>query len=208
MMPIAEIVRAIAELRTPVTLDALGALCHAAQRRGHLVVLRDPYLSKVLSGEKTLEARLSQRGAPPFRCVAAGDVLFIKKSAGRLLAVTVARDAEFHGPRDETAIRELLVARRDALCLEEAFLETAGSARYATFISIDDVTAIKPRRVAKSDLRGWVVLPESGTRRAVSPQRYLPFMTQAGVASMQCDSPVDQRNERCKTAERKERGVP
>src|SRR5437773_228527 len=60
--------------------------------RNHLVILRPPYLDMILSGEKTVESRLSlQRHPAATRCLP-GDRLYLKRTGGGIeCRATVAR---------------------------------------------------------------------------------------------------------------------
>lgn len=52
--------------------------------RLHLAVMAEPYLTRILQGEKTLESRLSRNRIPPYGRLDVGDVVLMKKPAGTL----------------------------------------------------------------------------------------------------------------------------
>src|SRR5438093_11087730 len=53
----------------------------------HLAIFISPYLELVLSGHKTIESRSSVRPVAPYGKVAVGDVVLVKKAAGRVVAL-------------------------------------------------------------------------------------------------------------------------
>src|SRR5690349_4668447 len=65
---------------------------HIAGRPAHLAILREPYLTRVLSGEKTVESRFARVRAAPYGRVAPGDLIWLKRVGGPIAGV--ARAAE------------------------------------------------------------------------------------------------------------------
>ena len=53
----------------------------------HLVILKKPYLDKILSGAKTIESRFSKTMIAPFGRIVSGDRLFFKVSSGPVCAL-------------------------------------------------------------------------------------------------------------------------
>jgi len=140
-----------------------------------LVVLREPYLGRILGGTKTIESRFSKHRIPPFQCVASGDVLVLKKSGGPILAVAEVARAEFHGPVSQEDIVSILTHHRARLQLDDSFLSSIRDARYTTLVHVGVVMRIRRRPIEKSDLRGWVVLARDGKAIGRSRQMELPL---------------------------------
>ena len=63
--------------------------------RMHIAVMTEPYLSLVISGEKTMEARFSKRKQPPWGNVAQGDTVKKKKSGGGYVGIFEAGSVRF-----------------------------------------------------------------------------------------------------------------
>src|SRR5260221_7933086 len=55
----------------------------------HLAILRHPYLDFILEGKKTIESRFSRRRCAPFGAVSKGDIVLLKRPAGRIVGICV-----------------------------------------------------------------------------------------------------------------------
>jgi hypothetical protein len=127
--------------------------------RTHLAVMVEPYLTRVLSGEKTIESRFARVRAAPYGQIAPGDLIWLKRAGGPIMGS--ARVAEVHQYAGLTPERvDMLLARWGAaLRLEAAFIARIRGCRYATLIWLGDVRALPaPIRYERRDRRGWVVL--------------------------------------------------
>ncbi len=125
----------------------------------HLAILREPYLSRILAGEKTIESRFLRVRAAPYGCVTAGDTLLLKRASGPIVATAqAARVATFDelAPAHVAALLERYAAE---LCLDDDLRARAQSSRYAVLIWLTDVAPISdPPIIFKRDRRAWVVL--------------------------------------------------
>jgi len=70
--------------------NSLDRLFSQLRIRSHLVVMRQPYLRRIIAGEKRLEARLSKHRCAPYGQVQAGDVLLLKRVGGPVVCLTTA----------------------------------------------------------------------------------------------------------------------
>lgn len=130
----------------------------------HLAVCREPYLKFMMEGRKTVETRFAKRCCAPFERVADGDIVLLKRSAGKVVGVCIVKKVWFykldHGSLD--SIRQLF---GPAICAaDETFWEDRKSAAVATLMLIEHVTPIQDVNIVKRDRRGWVVF--SGQRGA------------------------------------------
>jgi hypothetical protein len=122
----------------------------------HLAVMLEPYLSFILSGQKTIESRFAKNAIAPYRRVAVGDLVLLKAGpvVGSFSASSVNCLALGQG--------DLAELRRDhalAICAEDdEFWQARADKRYATLIGISDVRKLPAVAVPKRDMRGWVVL--------------------------------------------------
>ncbi len=125
----------------------------------HLAIFREPYLSRILAGVKTIESRFLQVRAAPYGRVAVGDTLILKRTGGPIVATAqAARVATFDHltPERVAALIERYAAE---LCLDDDIRSRARHSRYAVFIWLTDVTPITdPPVLSKRDRRAWVVL--------------------------------------------------
>lgn len=139
-------------------LDSVDSTVHS-RPAVHLVVLREPHYSRILSGEKRVEARFCRVKRPPLGVVSPGDVLLLKRAAGPVSAWCHA-----------TGVLPLRLAGEWADDVREAFDQALGfpgdefwnsvaAARFGTLIEVGTVTELpRPVRCMKRDQRGWVVL--------------------------------------------------
>jgi len=127
----------------------------------HLAVFVEPYLEWILRGRKTIESRFSMRRVPPYRVVAPGDLLVLKRSAGSIVGVCRVAHVELF-ELDASIQKEIRTRYSVPLCAENAaFWETRSRFRYATLMHLSDVRRLSPFACGKQDRRGWVVLSRS-----------------------------------------------
>ncbi|MGD9892206.1 MAG: ASCH domain-containing protein [Dehalococcoidia bacterium] len=82
----------------------------APDRRGpinHLVILRPPYLDLILSGDKTVESRLSRRRHPAATRCLPGDVLYLKRTGGDIEVRATVAQIDVFADLDLAALRHL-----------------------------------------------------------------------------------------------------
>jgi hypothetical protein len=127
----------------------------------HIVIMREPYLTRVLSGEKTIESRFLRIRAAPFGRVAPGDLLLLKQVGGPVVAAASAVAVREFANLTPDQVLALIDRFGQEMRLEADFAARARLARYAVLIWIADVRPLAaPRSYAKRDRRGWVVLTE------------------------------------------------
>ena len=130
--------------------------------RVHLAVMVEPYLARVLANQKTIEARFARLRAAPYGCVRAGDIIWLKRSGGPIVASV--RAAKIRQFADLTPDRvDALLARWDAgLRLENDFATRARDCRYATLIWLTELNLLAtPVPYRWRDRRGWVILEQN-----------------------------------------------
>lgn len=125
----------------------------------HLVVLREPHYSRMVSGTKRVEARFCRVRRAPLGVVAEEDVLLLKRAGGPVGAwcrVTHVLPLRLAGDWMD----DVRGAFDESLGLPgEAFWRSVRRARFATLIEVNGVTELaRPVRCMKRDQRGWVVL--------------------------------------------------
>lgn len=125
----------------------------------HIAILREPYLWRVLGGEKTIEARFLHVRAAPYGCVAPGDSIGLKRVGGPIIAATRAAEVRHYADLTPARADALIAQFADGLWLEPDFVAQARERRYAVLIWLDAPRRLPaPLRYAKRDRRGWVVL--------------------------------------------------
>jgi hypothetical protein len=139
-------------------LNYLSDATQPSSRVGiHLAIFSEPFLSKVLSGEKTIESRFSRNRCAPYGEMDDGDIILVKKVAGPICGIVLARRTWCYDLATEPI--ERIRARFGAgICADDAFWTSRADALYATIIELDAPTSIAPVSCDKRDRRGWVPL--------------------------------------------------
>lgn len=135
------------------TTEALAAMKH------HLVVLQPRYLASILAGLKSVECRLSVRRVVPFGQVSRGDVLWLKRSGGPIVARAKARRVTSVHPVTPAEISTIINSFGRRIRADARFFRARRRAGYATLIHLGSVTRLDPIDFPKRDRRAWVVLP-------------------------------------------------
>jgi len=148
----------VSKLKSPISLADLGQICSSHGITGHIAVLTEPYLTRIIQGEKTVESRFSKVRLPPYKLVGVGDVIFLKEVSGPIKAIAAVVHADFFGPLQRGEARTIMRRHADALALDAEFVERKCNSPYATLIQVGTITATLPIWISKSDRRGWVVI--------------------------------------------------
>lgn len=123
----------------------------------HLAVFAEPFLSRVLSGEKTIESRLNRIRCAPFGVVRDGDIILLKAVGGPICGLALAKRVWFF----DLAFRSLDQVRAEfgrGICAEDEFWQSRRDAAFASLIELAEPLAISPLPCGKHDPRGWVAL--------------------------------------------------
>jgi ASC-1-like (ASCH) protein len=127
----------------------------------HVAVLLKPYLDLVLSGQKTVECRLTRQAREPFDAIEPGERIHFKQSAGPYRAVAVAGHVLFERDLTPRRVRQLRRDYNDQILGEADFWNRKLTSRFATLIWLrdvqpcDDGPAIRPLQG-----QAWSVLRE------------------------------------------------
>ena len=126
--------------------------------RSHLVILRQPYLDKILAGRKRIESRFTRSRRAPFGNISVGDRLFLKVSSGPVCARAIVKKVLEFENLSPGKLKQLK-ARYNSLILggEDYWAEKRAS-KYGVLVWLEGVEQIEPIRIEKRDWRAWVVL--------------------------------------------------
>lgn len=123
----------------------------------HLAIFSEPFLSMVLSGEKTIESRFSRNRCAPCGEIGDGDIILLKEVAGPICGLVLARRTWCYDLTCEPIDR--IRSRFGAgIGADDAFWSSRSDALYATLIELDTPASIAPVSCEKRDRRGWVSL--------------------------------------------------
>ena len=129
-----------------------------ASARLHLAVFREPFLSLLVEGKKTIESRFSVNRVAPYGCIARDDVILLKRNGGPVVGAAIAGDPGFY-EMDAVAWHDIRARFAAAICAPgEGFWAQRAGARYATLIPVRALTTFAPFAIGKRDRRGWVVV--------------------------------------------------
>ena len=128
-------------------------------KRYHVAFIQKEPLSRILSGIKTVEARLS-RNRPPSWNVQTGDVILFKQTGGGIVAeATVADVSRFDNlrPADVKAIAEL-VSPLTGSSPSSPYWQMKTNSRYAVLIELSNVQPIQfpDEFTPKGVMSAWV----------------------------------------------------
>lgn len=143
----------------PITLKELSAI---AGKRAHLAILVQPYLGKLLKGEKTIESRWMKHRIAPYGRVNTGDIVYVKKSGGLVVASFVVGWVKEGQVKPLTAFgaAAFAYANQGAICINDTFIRTQlDSKNFAVFVEVTDLKPLTPFPLEKAGMAGWVVLP-------------------------------------------------
>ena len=126
----------------------------------HLAILKKRYIEAILRGRKVIESRFTRIRRAPFGRILVGDRIFLKQSSGPVCGAALVRAVmsfERLTPREILGLKQ---RHNHEIGGDEEFWESKLDCRFGVLIRLGEVRAIKPVRIAKKDLRGWVVLTE------------------------------------------------
>ena len=124
----------------------------------HLVILKKPYLDLILSGQKTVELRLTKTKHPAFGRIGPGDRLFLKVSAGPVCAAATVGDVKCYQNLTPEKISRIKQRFNEEIKGGDAIWQSKKDCQYGFLVWLEDVWPIEPVRIDKKDWRAWVVL--------------------------------------------------
>lgn len=131
----------------------------------HLAIFSKAGIEALFSGGKTIESRFSRDKISPFGQIDTGDLVYIKPSGQEIIGqFKVSKVISFSGmdTSDITFIRQKYGEGISLGSKEEddKYFQGHTNARFATLIFIKELERFltPPVKIAKKDLRGWMVL--------------------------------------------------
>ena len=136
----------------------------------HVAILKKPYVRMILSGEKTVESRLTRTAQPPLRDITTGERIFIKASSGPFMATAIAGRIDQHEALVPDDILKLRDRYNNAVCGNDEYWQLKKHSRFAVFIHLEQIEPIEVGPVYPKSMRAWHVLDES-----LSPLKDVPL---------------------------------
>ncbi len=126
-------------------------------KKVHLGIFSEPYLTYILDGKKIIESRFSKNKIAPYNQITKKDIVIVKKSGGNVLGYFTVKNVLFFD-LNATKIDQIKSKYGDQLCVDEKFWINKKNSNYATLIAIDKLFKLKPFRINKRGMQTWVVL--------------------------------------------------
>jgi hypothetical protein len=124
----------------------------------HLAILVNPYLQRLLDGQKTIESRFSIQRRAPYEQVQAGDVVLLKQSGRPIRGIGLVSQVWFY-ELTPPVLQHIQTTYADELGIDDpGFWAARTTASFATLMRLDHVSPIAPIVFTKRDQRAWVVL--------------------------------------------------
>lgn len=124
----------------------------------HIAILKQPFFSMILSGEKTIESRWSMHKITPYNKVSVGDEILLKETGKDVTATAKVKHVKYFQltPQIVEGIRIKYGKEIGTDKFED--WQTTFQKKYCTLIWLDNVREIKPIKVRRSNGAGWIVL--------------------------------------------------
>ena len=130
----------------------------------HIAILKPDLLQAILDGRKTVESRLTKQQRPPWGCIAPGERIFLKVSAGPFRATAVAGRVREHDGLTPKKVDRLRQKWDRWVCGDDAYWSWKRDSRFACFVELLDVEplSVGPQYQVQH-MKAWYVLPDDAS---------------------------------------------
>ncbi len=130
----------------------------------HIAILHKRYLDAILSGDKTIESRLSRIRTEPFGRVKAGERIYFKQSSGPFRATAIVRSVKSYDDLTPARVRTMRRDHNDGILGDGPYWSAKSRATCATLMWLDEVEPIEfgpdlSGVQSPGSRRAWFVLP-------------------------------------------------
>ncbi len=132
-------------------------------RETHLMIVHPQYVGPILCGQKIVEARLGSDRRAPYNKVEPGDIVYIKPTSQQVAAKAIVHRVDQYEGLDHEDIIRLRDLYNDRVLGDERFWNAKADAKFATFITLDQVQRMSDERFVPKELlqpsrNAWRVL--------------------------------------------------
>lgn len=132
----------------------------------HLAIFSPGSISKIFTGQKTVDGRFSKIQCAPYASIEKGDLVLMKKSGGPIVGYFVAGRVKFFKELSTKKLEFIIKKNWDKLALDEEFWQQRKNSKFLTLVNIKSPTKLRiPVTVKKKSLSGWVVLGGESQRQ-------------------------------------------
>jgi len=131
----------------------------------HLAILakKRNLLSKILSGEKTIESRWYKFKKSPYHYISVGDDVYFKDSGNPVTVKANVNKVLFYDNLDKSLFNDILSKYGKQICISDSYWDFVKDKQYVTLIFLKDVTQIKPFDVDKKGfgmMAAWITVDD------------------------------------------------
>lgn len=127
----------------------------------HVAVMVEPYITKIMKGEKTIESRFSQNKIVPWGRIFPGDIIIIKRSGGGFEAAFEAGEVISKELTSSSEVEQIKNDFNDRLCIENDWWEKKLKSRYVTLIPITHLLRFNSFVIKFKNRQAWLDLYQS-----------------------------------------------
>ena len=129
--------------------------------KSHLAILKKKYLDLILSGDKTLECRLTKIACTPYENAGSGQTILLKFSGGPLIAQARIDKVRFFKDLTPERIRAIHRKYNHLIQAEDDFYRQRSNSRFGTLIWLKDVREIEPIRIIRKGMQAWLTFEQA-----------------------------------------------
>ncbi len=123
-------------------------------------------LSRILSGEKTIESRWYKYPKAPYRAIGKGDTIYLKESGCPVNAQARVKDVLFFAKLDKEIFDDIMVKYGSRICIGPSYWQHVKDKNLCTLIFLKDIKQIQPFNIDKTgygNMCAWITLPDINT---------------------------------------------
>lgn len=126
----------------------------------HIAICVQPFFDLIVSGEKTIESRWSNRKIAPYNKVKKGDIIYLKESGKDVFYMTTVKDYREFELTEEIADQIKREYSNEIKIDLFKNWEECRHKKYLTLIWLNKIEPICQLKVKKSNGAGWLILGE------------------------------------------------
>jgi len=132
----------------------------------HLMIVQPQIASRIMTGQKLVEARLGTDRSAPYNRVQPGDVVYIKPNGQRVIGKAIVHRVDQYSGLNPGDIDHLQRVYNDRVQGDDLFWESSRGSTYATFITLSRVAMI----VDESTVPASLLAPSSSEWRVLNDE--------------------------------------